>query len=171
MRRNLAVAAVRVVVPATIALLVVAGIAPGRLELALRIYALVVAAVVIVLALLALRRAFPSESPLPDTGRARGRRGQQPTSLARAHNEVVLGIASSFDLHYRLVPRLRATATGLLAARRNVSLEGSPDTARALLGDETWELVRPDRRAPQDRLTAGIERERLARVVDSLEEI
>ncbi len=170
MRKDLRVALVRVVGPATIALLVVAGAAPGRLEIAIRIYALIVAGVLIVLALLALRRAFPDETPLHEVGRRR-RRAEQPTSLARTRNEVVLGIASSFDLHYRLVPRLRATASGLLAARRNVTLEARPDVARAALGEETWELVRPGRPAPEDRLTAGIERERLARVVDALEAI
>lgn len=168
MRRDLRDALLRVVVPATIALLVVAGVAPGRFELALRIYALLLAAVVIVLVLLALRRAFPPETTL-EPATPRQRRSQQPASLARTQNDLVLGIASSFDLHYRLVPRLRAAATELLASRRSVSLDGSPDTARALLGEETWELVRPDRAAPVDRLASGIERERLARVVDALE--
>ncbi len=168
MRKDLRSAVLRALMPATIALFVVAGLAPGRLELALRIYALVVAGVVIVLALLALRRAFPPETSLETAG-TRRRRSQQPTSLARMQNEVVLGIASSFDLHYRLVPRLRTIATGLLASRRNVSLTASPDGAHALLGDEAWELVRPDRLSPQDRLTTGIERERLGRVVDALE--
>ena len=170
MRRDLRTAAIRVVAPATIALVVVAVVAPGRVELALRIYALLVAVVVIVLALLALRRAFPPETALAAAG-PRRRSSQQPASLARAENEVALAVASTFDLHYRLVPRLRDTAAGLLASRRHVSLEASPDTARAVLGEEAWELVRPDRPAPQDRLASGIERERLARVVDALEAI
>jgi hypothetical protein len=168
-RRDLG-GALRWLATPTIALGVVAGLAPGRFELALRIYALLLAAAVIVLALLALRRAFPAETAL-QLSESTQPPPLRPASLARTHNAVVLGLASSFDLHYRLVPRLRGTATGLLAARRGISLEASQDAARALLGEETWDLVRPDRPAPQDRLAPGIERERLARVVGAMEAI
>lgn len=160
--------AIRAVALATLALLVVAALAPGRFELALRIYVLVVAGVTIVLALLALRRAFPPGTPLELAGPA-PRRPTRPPSLARAENEVVLGIASSFDLHFRLVPRLRMIAEGILGSRRGVSLAGDPAEARALLGDEAWELVRPERPAPRDRMTRGIAPHDLERVVDGLE--
>jgi hypothetical protein len=152
----------------TVALAGVALLAPGRFELALRIYALLVATAVVVLALLALRRAFPPESALRATGPV-PRRTLAPPSLARAHNEVVLGVASSFDLHYRLVPRLRAIAAGLLSSHRNVSLATDPERAAAVLGPGAWALVRPDRPAPRDRLTTGIPPRELAAVVDALE--
>jgi len=164
------VGAVRGLVLPTLALLGVAALAPGRLELALRIYALVVAGTVVVLALLALDRAFPRETRLDGT-RTRPRPAARPPSLARAQNEVALGIASSVDLHYRLVPRLRRIASGLLASRRNVSLADRPDQARAALGDQTWGLVRPDRAAPQDRLTAGLPARELEHVIDALESV
>jgi hypothetical protein len=153
----------------TLALAGVALIAPGRLELALRVYALLLAGVLIVLALLALRRAFPTEEPL-EVVAPRARRPEQPPSLERMQNEVVLGIASSFDLHYRLVPRLREIASGLLASRRNVLLS-DPERSRALLGADAWELVRPDREAPRDRLTTGIPPGELEQVVDALERV
>lgn len=160
--------AARTVALATLALLVVAALVPGRFELALRIYALVLAGVTIVLALLALRRAFPPGRALDLAGPA-PRRPTRPPSLARVENEVVLGIASSFDLHFRLVPRLRTIAEGILASRRSVSLTADPHDARALLGDEAWELVRPERPAPRDRMTRGIEPRDLERVVEGLE--
>jgi hypothetical protein len=162
--------AARVLVVTTLALLGVAAVAPGRLELALRIYALIVAGTVIVLALLALGRAFPPESRLDVTG-TRRRPPARPPSLARAQNEVVLGIASSVDLHYRLVPRLRRIASGLLAGRRSLSLTSQSEQARAVLGDQTWELVRPERPAPQDRLTTGIPARDLERVIAALESV
>jgi hypothetical protein len=155
---------------ATVGLIGVVVFAPGRLELALRIYGLVLAAVIIVLALLALRRAFPSESALRVSPSAR-RPAQPPSSLARMQNEVVLGMASSFDLHYRLAPRLRAIAAGLLGSRRRVFLPADEERAREILGVATWEIVRPDRPAPEDRLTTGIPVRDLTGVVDSLEAV
>jgi hypothetical protein len=154
----------------TVALVIVALVAPGRLELALRIYALLVAATAIGVALAALRRAFPSEQVLDAAG-APLRRPRQPATLARTHNDVVLGLASSFDLHYRLVPRLRAVASDLLASHRDVSLTVEQDRAAEILGPATWELVRPDRPAPEDRLADGIPRGDLAVVVDALEAV
>jgi hypothetical protein len=68
-----------------------------------------------------------------------------------------------------MIPRLRAVAAGLLSSRRNVSLAERPETARAILGEDTWELVRPDRPAPEDRLAKGIPSREFAHVVDALE--
>lgn len=169
MRRDL-LGAIRWLAIPTVALALVAALAPGRFELALRIYALLVATAVIVLALLALRRSFPPESVLR-ASTPPPRRTLKPPSLARAHNEVVLGVASSFDLHFRLVPRLRTIAAGLLSSRRNVSLTTDRERAAAVLGPQAWELVRPDRPAPQDRLTTGIPPRDLAVVVDALEAV
>ena len=169
MRRN-AFGAARALVLPTIALLGIALVAPGRLEVAVRIYALVFSAAVIVVLLLALRRAYPDETVLHQPP-ARASRRTPPAGLDRIEHETVLAIAGAFDLHYRLVPRLRALAAGLLSSRRSVSLANAPDAARAILGDEAWELVRADRPPPDDRLAKGIPPRELARVVDALEGI
>jgi hypothetical protein len=154
----------------TVALLAIVVFAPGRVELGVRIYVLVLCAAVIVVLLLALRRAYPEESVLREpTARAPTR--VPPPSLARIELETALAVAGSFDLHYRLVPRLRAVATGLLSSRRQVALAEEQDTARAILGDEAWELVRPDRPAPRDRLAKGIAPRELGRVVDAMEAV
>jgi hypothetical protein len=52
-----------------------------------------------------------------------------------------------------------------------VSLDADLEESRRLLGDETWELVRPDRPPPEDRLARGIPPEALGRVVGTLEAI
>jgi hypothetical protein len=169
MRRD-ALAGARFLALPTIALVAIAFVAPGRAEVALRIYALLLSATLIVLLLLALRRAYPNETPLREPRPGAPARSAPP-SLARIEHEVALGVAGSFDLHYRLVPRLRSVAAGLLDARRNVSLETSPDRAHALLGDELWALVRPDRTTPQDRLGPGMAPAELRRAVDALEAI
>jgi len=169
MRRDVLGAARFLVLP-TLAVLAIAVFAPGRLGLGIRIYALVVCAAVIVLLLLALRRAYPTERVLRERP-ARVPAGLRPPSLVVIENETALGVASTFDLHFRLVPRLRAVAAGLLRFRRAVSLSGQPDTSHAILGDEAWELARPGRPAPEDRLATGISPRDLGHVVDALEAI
>lgn len=169
MRRD-AFGAARALVLPTLALLGIALVAPGRLEVAVRIYALVLCAAVIVILLLALRRAYPDETAL-DQPTARAARRTPPAGLDRVEHETVLAVAGAFDLHYRLVPRLRALAAGLLSSRRSVSLADAPDAARSILGEDAWELVRPDRPAPDDRLAQGLPARELALVVDALEGI
>jgi hypothetical protein len=166
-RRDILGAARALAVP-TIVLLGLVVLAPGRLELGVRIYALIVCAAVLVVLVLALRRAFPDETVLREPP-PRATRRVPPPSLARIEHETALAVAGSFDVHYRLVPRLRALVAGLLSSRRKISLAESPDTARAILGEKTWELVRPDRPAPEDRLAKGIAPRELELVVDALE--
>ncbi len=52
-----------------------------------------------------------------------------------------------------------------------MSLDREPEKARRLLGDETWELVRPDRPDPADRHAPGLASSALERVVVSLERL
>jgi hypothetical protein len=163
--------AVRLLLLPTIALLVVAVLASGRLEPAVRIYALVVCAVVLGLAVAGLRRTFP-RAARPHRGRGgRGRPAEQPRSLVQLENEATLGVADALDLHYRLRPHLRLVAAGLLEGRRGVALDDEPEAARRLLGEETWELVRPDRPVPSDRHAPGLAPDGLERIVLSLERL
>jgi hypothetical protein len=166
-RRELFAAARLLALP-TLGVVGVAIVAPGRAELALRIYALAVSATAIAVLVAALRRAYPDETPLREPSPP-ARKRAAPPSLGRIEHEMALGAASSFDLHFRLVPRLRSVAGGLLRARRSSSL--SDAGARDVLGDDAWALVRPDRPAPEDRLTKGSDPEDLDRVVRALEAI
>ena len=169
MKRDV-VGALRLLVLPTVAVAVVLAFVPGRVGLVVRIYALVVCAVALGVALVALRRAYPDEKPLREPA-SRASRGEQPATLARIEHEAAIGVASSFDLHYRLVPRLRSIASGLLDSRRRISLETQPEVAETVLGSEAWALVRPDRAPPADRLARGIAPDALGRVVDSLERV
>jgi hypothetical protein len=169
-RRDLAAAA-QVLIPATLALALVAAFVPGRLVLAARIYALVVCGAALVAALRALRRAYPPSAPRRrKTRRSTGRR-RTPSSLARLEDETALGVAGAFDFHHRLRPRLRAIAAGVLETGRNVSLDDDPESAEKLLGQETWSLLRADRPPPEDRLARGVPVDELRRVVESLERV
>jgi hypothetical protein len=169
-RRDLRAAAKVLVLP-TLVLLFTIGVVPGRLPLAIRAYALLLCGVALVLVLLALRRTYPPAAPLRRKTAAGSHRRKPPPTLARMEDELALGVAGAFDLHHRLVPRLRPIAAGLLSSRRRISLAGQPDEARRILGEETWELVRPDRPPPEDRLARGIQPDTVARVVDSLERV
>jgi hypothetical protein len=162
--------ALRLLVVATFALVVIAAFVPGRLGFGARIYALVLCVTALVLALMALRQAFPAERPLHEGGRAPARH-PPPASLTRIEHEAALAVASAFELHYRFVPRLRSIAAGLLASRRRISLSAQPAAARDALDASTWELVRPDRPAPEDRLARGFTAHELEGAVDSLEAV
>ncbi len=164
-------AATRALALPTLALLVTIAIVPGRLPLVVRIYALVLCAVAFLVALLALRRAYPPARPLRRSRGPGSQRRKPPPTLARMEDELALGVAGSFDLHYRLRPRIRSIAAGLLATRRRLDLDADPEAARRILGEETWELVRSDRPPPDDRQARGITPEALARVIDSLEAV
>ena len=162
--------ALPLLVVATFALVVIAAFVPGQLGLGARIYALVLCVTALALALMALRRAFPAERRLREGGRAPSR-PRPPASLARIEHEAALAVASSFELHYRFAPRLRSIAASLLVSRRRISLAAQPVAARNALGASTWELVRPDRPAPEDRLARGVTAQELERAVDSLEAV
>ena len=163
--------AARLLLLPTIALVVVAVFVSGRLEQAVRVYALLACAVVLGLAIQALRRSFPDAGPLGPAGRDRDRPPERPRSLGQVEGEVALGGGDAASFHYRLRPRLRLIAAGLLEDRRGVSLDGEPEKARALLGDETWALVRPDRPEPADRHAPGVPLGALERAVVSLENL
>jgi len=163
--------ALRLLVVPSVALVAVVAFVPGETGLAIRIFALVVCGAALVLMLAALRRAYPREEALRRAETRERRSRTVPGTLARLEQETVLGVAGSFDLHFRLRPRLRGLAADLLAARRNVSLDESPGRARELVGEETWELVREDRPPPEDRLGRGLPINDLRRVVESLERL
>ena len=171
MRRDLARAGRLLLVP-TLALLAVVAVVPGRTELAIRVYALVICGAALAVMVSALQRSYPKETPL----RARKPRGGPasrsiPQTLARLEQEVALGAAGAFDLHHYLRPRLRVITAELLSARRRVSLDEDPREVRGLLGEEAWELVRSDRPRPADRLASGASPQVLHRVVEALERL
>jgi hypothetical protein len=162
---------IKALVLPTLAMVGVLAFVPGRQELALRVYALVVCAAALAVMVAALRRSYPPASSLRPPARGWAERREIPRALARIEQEVTLGVAGSFDVHHRLRPRLRSITADLLAARRGISLDGDPERARSALGDEAWDLVRADRPPPEDRLARGIAIQDLDRVVESLERL
>jgi hypothetical protein len=103
--------------------------------------------------------------------RRRERARARPRELARLEREVSLATGTAFDLHFRLRPVLREVAAHRLATRRGLALDAGSPEVRALLGEELWELVRPEREPPADRFAAGLGLVRLRGAVDRLERI
>jgi hypothetical protein len=86
-------------------------------------------------------------------------------------HDVQQSVASSFHLHTRLRPLLREVAAHRLSMRFGVDLDREHQRARELIEGEAWELVRPERPAPSDRLAPGPPASHLSRVVGELERI
>jgi hypothetical protein len=90
--------------------------------------------------------------------------------LALVH-DVQQSVASTFHLHTRLRPILREIAAHRLSMRFGVDLDTEPERARELIGVEAWEVVRPERPPPSDRLAPGPSASHLSKVVEELERI
>jgi hypothetical protein len=58
-----------------------------------------------------------------------------------------------------------------LATRRGLGLDTDTEAVRAVVGEETWELVRPDREPPELRFAPGMAVQQLREVVAVLERI
>jgi hypothetical protein len=146
----------------------------GRTELISHIYVLALATIALAHLVRAARGSLPAMaggSPFDAALRRRPPRPERLPELERVEREVALGLSTAFDLHYRLRPALRRTAGELLASRRGIDLDRSPDAARRALGEQTWELVRADREPPRERFAPGLDIATLRGVVSALESL
>jgi hypothetical protein len=95
----------------------------------------------------------------------------QPEELLRMDRELVLGSAEADYAHRRLLPLLRSVAAARIGASYGFELERRPDAARELLGEDVWELLRPDRPESKDRHGPGVRRERIVAVIEKVESL
>jgi hypothetical protein len=158
--------AISLAVLAAVGLGVVVVVSPGAPGLTVEIYLFVMAAIVLAAVLLRVAETLPRTEPVPLEQPPRSQRVGQLESVERALERAE---ASSFELHNALRPIVCEIAAARLA-RHGVSLERQPERARALLGAQTWELVRPDREAPaRGSAGGGCSRDELRAIVDALE--
>ena len=101
----------------------------------------------------------------------RGRKPEPspPEELLRMDRQLVLGSADADHAHRRLLPLLRSVAAARIAARHGFELERRPEQARALLGEDVWELLRPDRPEPPDRHADGVPHKSIVAVIERVE--
>jgi hypothetical protein len=94
---------------------------PGRRDLALDLFLLLIAAGAVFALVRALSQAAPRAEPEPP---ARPRRmTQRLPELERTERAVLLSASTAFDVHYRLRPILREIAAQRLATRRGLLLD------------------------------------------------
>jgi len=147
-------------------------LAPDSAELEVHVSLLIVLGLTLLAFLGSIRAAYPSApSPFVASLRRPLVSVERPAGLVRLEREVSMAGTAAFDVHYRLRPVLVNLAAELLSSRRGIDLEREPERAHAVLGDDVWELVRPDRPQPMERLGAGIDEAHLGRVVSALEQI
>jgi hypothetical protein len=150
------------IVLATIGLVVALALRPGPVREIVAAYVLALAAI----ALLALARLARTDEEWERTAseleRALAPRKvarTRPSDLIRVERDIVLGTTNAGHFHARLRPLLWSIAT----ARTR-----SPQEA---LGDEMWELLRPDRGKPADLYAEGLSVARVREIVDALERL
>ena len=108
--------------------------------------------------------------PLASLVRRRGD-DARPESLKRLEDRVALAQATAADFHRHVRPLLRDAAARRLRSRHRIDPAAEPDRARALLGEEAWELVHPGTEPPRDLRAAGVPLARVARALDAIERI
>jgi hypothetical protein len=139
----------------------------------------VVALVVLVVALLAqplllreLGHMKPSATLPPYTYlREELVRATRGPSLVHTRDMLLLA-SNAYDLHFRLRPLLVDVVSDLLALRARIDFHEQPEQARELIGQQLWELVRPDRPVPVGRFSdPGLDAASMERLLDDLERI
>jgi hypothetical protein len=83
----------------------------------------------------------------------------RPNALVRIERELTLATSNAGHVHDRLRPMVRDIAQARLGRA----------ATRERLGDETWELIRPDAPEPNDRSAPGLSLRTIRRVIESLE--
>lgn len=156
----------------TIGLAVALGLRPISVREILAAYVLSLAAIALVV-LTRLNAGDPWE-PISEFERALRPRASErvrPPELVRMERELTLASANAGHLHARLLPLLRDATAVRLGARRRIDLLRQPDEAGHVLGDEAWDLIRPDRPEPRDAQAAGLSLRRISRLIDAIEKI
>lgn len=158
---------------ATGLLLTLAATFPGRRWDLVAGYELVLGAIALAALAAALRRLRPQrwEARTPfDARHDREPKAKPLAELERIDRLLVLGAANAFDAHHRVRPFFRELAAERLHAHHGVDLDREPERARELLGEELWELVRPDR-ALGRRSGPGLPIQDATRLADALEAV
>lgn len=159
------------VVAATCALIAAVQLAPDRRGVAVSVYLLLLGAAALRLLVRLVWLAYPPAGPseLDAALLDRPQRQAPPAALQVLRRTLALASASGVYAHNRLRPELQAIAAELLAWRQGIELASQPDAARRVLGEASWELLRPDREEPRDHDAPGLPPALLARIVAELE--
>lgn len=104
--------------------------------------------------------------------RSAARAGAPPlVELEQLRYRLATSQSSAFDFHFRLRPRLFGLAAARLERRYGIDPSRQPERARAVLGEQVWELLRPDREPPRDIREPGLTRRELRLLIEALETV
>jgi hypothetical protein len=154
------------IVLATLALIVLLAVRPVSRETILAGYVITLASVALAALTRIMRAARSGGTSRFEHELARKQiPPSRPNALVRIERELTLACSNAGNVHDRLRPMLREIAQ----ARLGVDLQRRADVARARLGGETWELIRPDATPPHDRSAQGLSLRVIRRVIETLE--
>jgi hypothetical protein len=136
------------------------------------VYVLVVAAI-LMLAMYRTARAIARTRPSTFDRAVAQLRSRFPDEQVevREERDVVLSRVNALHYHVRVRPVLREFADLRLRSRYGVDLDREPGRARDLVASRAWDIVRPDRDPPADRLGRGPSFEEQRAVMDELERL
>jgi DNA helicase HerA-like ATPase len=159
-------------VPVVVALVAARMISPGRKELELDVFILVLGGIGLMVLAAELGRLAPTgEGSLVEVALEPEPPEERPIAdLLRLERELSMASARQFDLHYRLRPILRDVAAARLE-QRGLDLDSGRPVVQELLGDELFELTAPGREPPKNRLAPGPGVEGLDRTISRLERL
>ncbi len=103
-----------------------------------------------------------SRSPVPPTA---------PQQLVALERLISTASATALHAHAYLRPVLAEVAAERLAAHGHSLGRMSEPAGRQLLGEDLWEIVRPDRPFPPDRYGPGVSRPELDAMLAGLERL
>ena len=164
--------ALKVAIALSAALGILAFTSTGMRDILLDVYLLAMGGVLLLALVRTTRVKAPAAEP-SQFDRARERMEALPADSGELTlvRELELSKMSAFHLHVRLRPVLREIAAHRLRKRYGVELADEPGRARELIGSAAWEIVRPERPPPRDRLATGPSFAQLREVVDELEKV
>jgi hypothetical protein len=110
------------------------------------------------------------QSP-PSPARAPAPRRARPQQLTRLESLVSSAGTSALQTHAYLRPVLVEIASRRLAARGRSLDRMSEEAGKALLGEELWEIVRPNRPFPENRHAPGVSVRELRPMLEVLERL
>lgn len=110
-------------------------------------------------------------SPAPPKPAPARRRPARPEQLARLERLLIMARTSALEVHAYLRPVLVEIAARRLASRGHRLEQMPAPIGRDVLGDQLWELVRPDRPFPEQRHAPGISAGDLHAALEALERL
>ena len=148
------------VVLATVALIVLLGLRPVSRETILAGYAIALASIALAALTRIMRNTRQNAQSRFEHELTRERIPPgRPNALVRIERELTLATSNAGHVHDRLRPMVRDIAQARL---------GRAATQESV-GDETWELIRPDAPEPHDRSAPGLSLKAIRRVIEALE--